>query len=258
MTTTKITKALILAAALFMVNCGDSSESTPAAPAETSTTVPPEITAPVETAPVIPEDSAEVPSITVTDSVMDTTEYSCHDSKWVPKENFDMMIVNNPQMYAMRKAPYMAYKKTFLPFLEDTVAQLHYESTRYGWYPDSTPYCLIEMIDSIFAYEHYQWFHDEENVSHDSIATEIECSDGTVHPKDEYTVYTEILNAYNEQKNLYNQLYDSLYEQSLHDIKALLDSCLNYPENFPISNPAYEKRYESYWETHDMDEDDEE
>ena len=190
---------------------------------------------------------------------MDTTEYSCHDSKWIPKENFDMMIVNNPQSYAMQKAPYMAYKKSFYFFLEDTVAQLHYESTGYGWYPDSTPYCLIEMIDSIGSYHHiYQWFSDEENVSHDSIATEIECSNGTVYPKHEYAVYTEILNAYNEQKKLYNQLYDSLYEKSLHDIKALLDSCLNHPEDFPITDPDYETRYQSYWLTHDEFEDDDE
>ncbi len=252
MNMTMFKTALFFAAALFMVNCGDSSESTPAAPAETSATVPVEIT------PAIPEDSAEVPSITVTDSV-DTTEYSCHDSKWIPKENFDMMIVNNPQSYAMQKAPYMAYKKSFYFFLEDTVAQLHYESTGYGWYPDSTPFCLIEMIDSIGSYHHiYQWFSDEENVSHDSIATEIECSNGTVYPKHEYAVYTEILNAYNEQKKLYNQLYDSLYEKSLHDIKALLDSCLNHPEDFPITDPNYKERYQSYWLTHDEFEDDDE
>lgn len=252
MNMTMFKTALFFAAALFMVNCGDSSESTPAAPAETSATVPVEIT------PAIPEDSAEVTSITVTDSV-DTTEYSCHDSKWIPKENFDMMIVNNPQSYAMQKAPYMAYKKSFYFFLEDTVAQLHYESTGYGFYPDSTPYCLIEMIDSIGSYHHiYQWFSDEENVSHDSIATEIECSNGTVYPKHEYAVYTEILNAYNEQKKLYNQLYDSLYEKSLHDIKALLDSCLNHPEDFPITDPDYETRYQSYWLTHDEFEDDDE
>ena len=252
MNMTMFKTALFFAAALFMVNCGDSSESTPAAPAETSATVPVEIT------PAIPEDSVEVPSIIETDS-MDTTEYSCHDSKWIPKENFDMMIVNNPQSYAMQKAPYMAYKKSFYFFLEDTVAQLHYESTGYGWYPDSTPYCLIEMIDSIGSYHHiYQWFSDEENVSHDSIATEIECSNGTVYPKHEYAVYTEILNAYNEQKKLYNQLYDSLYEKSLHDIKALLDSCLNHPEDFPITDPDYETRYQSYWLTHDEFEDDDE
>ena len=106
MNMTMFKTALFFAAALFMVNCGDSSESTPAAPAETSATVPVEIT------PAIPEDSAEVTSIIETDSV-DTTEYSCHDSKWIPKENFDMMIVNNPQSYAMQKAPYMAYKKTY-------------------------------------------------------------------------------------------------------------------------------------------------
>lgn len=259
MNMTKFTTALIMAIAMFMVNCGDSSEGTPAAPAETSTTIPPEITAPVETTPVIPKDSVEVPSITITDSVVDTTEYSCHDSKWIPKENFDMMIVNNPQSYAMQKAPYMAYKKSFYFFLEDTVAQLHYESTGYGFYPDSTPYCLIEMIDSIGSYHHiYQWFSDEENVSHDSIATEIECSNGTVYPKHEYAVYTETLNAYNEQKKLYNQLYDSLYEKSLHDIKALLDSCLNHPEDFPITDPDYETRYQSYWLTHDEFEDDDE
>lgn len=253
MNMTMFKTALFFAAALFMVNCGDSSESTPAAPAETSATVPVEIT------PAIPEDSVEVPSITITDSVVDTTEYSCHDSKWIPKENFDMMIVNNPQSYAMQKAPYMAYKKSFYFFLEDTVAQLHYESTGYGFYPDSTPYCLIEMIDSIGSYHHiYQWFSDEENVSHDSIATEIECSNGTVYPKHEYAVYTETLNAYNEQKKLYNQLYDSLYEKSLHDIKALLDSCLNHPEDFPITDPDYETRYQSYWLTHDEFEDDDE
>ena len=252
MNMTMFKTALFFAAALFMVNCGDSSESTPAAPAETSATVPVEIT------PAIPEDSAEVTSIIETDSV-DTTEYSCHDSKWIPKENFDMMIVNNPQSYAMQKAPYMAYKKTFFPFLKDTVAQLHYERTGYGWYPDSMPYCLIEMIDSIYVYEYYQWFNDTDDaISTDSIATEIECSDGTVHPKNEYAVYTETLNAYNEQKKLYNQLYDSLYEKSLHDIKALLDSCLNYPENFPPTDPDYEKRYQSYWLTHDEFEDDDE
>ena len=251
MNMTMFKTALFFAAALFMVNCGDSSESTPAAPAETSATVPVEIT------PAIPEDSAEVTSIIETDSV-DTTEYSCHDSKWIPKENFDMMIVNNPQSYAMQKAPYMAYKKTFFPFLKDTVAQLHYERTGYGWYPDSMPYCLIEMIDSIYVYEYYQWFNDTDDaISTDSIATEIECSDGTVHPKNEYAVYTETLNAYNEQKKLYNQLYDSLYEKSLHDIKALLDSCLNYPENFPPTDPDYETRYQSYWLTHDEFEDDE-
>lgn len=244
--------ALFFAAALFMVNCGDSSESTPAAPAETSATVPVEIT------PAIPEDSAEVTSIIETDSV-DTTEYSCHDSKWIPKENFDMMIVNNPQSYAMQKAPYMAYKKTFFPFLKDTVAQLHYERTGYGWYPDSMPYCLIEMIDSIYVYEYYQWFNDTDDaISTDSIATEIECSNGNVYPKHEYAVYTEILNAYNEQKKLYNQLYDSLYEKSLHDIKALLDSCLNHPEDFPITDPNYKERYQSYWLTHDEFEDDDE
>ena len=252
MNMTMFKTALFFAAALFMVNCGDSSESTPAAPAETSATVPVEIT------PAIPEDSAEVTSIIETDSV-DTTEYSCHDSKWIPKENFDMMIVNNPQSYAMQKAPYMAYRKTFFPFLKDTVAQLHYERTGYGWYPDSMPYCLIEMIDSIYVYEYYQWFNDTDDaISTDSIATEIECSDGTVHPKNEYAVYTETLNAYNEQKKLYNQLYDSLYEKSLHDIKALLDSCLNYPENFPPTDPDYETRYQSYWLTHDEFEDDDE
>lgn len=252
MNMTMFKTALFFAAALFMVNCGDSSESTPAAPAETSATVPVEIT------PAIPEDSAEVTSIIETDSV-GTTEYSCHDSKWIPKENFDMMIVNNPQSYAMRKAPYMAYKKTFFPFLKDTVAQLHYERTGYGWYPDSMPYCLIEMIDSIYVYEYYQWFNDTDDaISTDSIATEIECSNGTVYPKHEYAVYTEILNAYNEQKKLYNQLYDSLYEKSLHDIKALLDSCLNHPEDFPITDPDYEKRYQSYWLTHDEFEDDDE
>lgn len=252
MNMTMFKTALFFAAALFMVNCGDSSESTPAAPAETSATVPVEIT------PAIPEDSAEVTSIIETDSV-DTTEYSCHDSKWIPKENFDMMIVNNPQSYAMRKAPYMAYKKTFFPFLKDTVAQLHYERTGYGWYPDSMPYCLIEMIDSIYVYEYYQWFNDTDDaISTDSIATEIECSDGTVHPKNEYAVYTETLNAYNEQKKLYNQLYDSLYEKSLHDIKALLDSCLNHPEDFPITDPNYKERYQSYWLTHDEFEDDDE
>ena len=252
MNMTMFKTALFFAAALFMVNCGDSSESTPAAPAETSATVPVEIT------PAIPEDSAAVTSIIETDSV-DTTEYSCHDSKWIPKENFDMMIVNNPQSYAMQKAPYMAYKKTFFPFLKDTVAQLHYERTGYGWYPDSMPYCLIEMIDSIYVYEYYQWFNDTDDaISTDSIATEIECSDGTVHPKNEYAVYTETLNAYNEQKKLYNQLYDSLYEKSLHDIKALLDSCLNHPEDFPPTDPDYEKRYQSYWLTHDEFEDDDE
>ena len=252
MNMTMFKTALFFAAALFMVNCGDSSESTPAAPAETSATVPVEIT------PAIPEDSAEVTSIIETDSV-DTTEYSCHDSKWIPKENFDMMIVNNPQSYAMQKAPYMAYKKTFFPFLKDTVAQRHYERTGYGWYPDSMPYCLIEMIDSIYVYEYYQWFNDTDDaISTDSIATEIECSDGTVHPKNEYAVYTETLNAYNEQKKLYNQLYDSLYEKSLHDIKALLDSCLNHPEDFPPTDPDYEKRYQSYWLTHDEFEDDDE
>ncbi len=255
MNMTMFKTALFFAAALFMVNCGDSSESTPAAPAETSATVPPEITAPVETTPVIPEDSVEVPSITVTDSVVDTTEYSCHDSKWIPRENFNATIMSLPELLAWRRGTYLA-NTTFYRILKDTVAQLHYKSNEFGLYPDSTPYCLIEMIDTIANYKSNPWANEKNYVSNDSIATEIECSDGTVHPKE--SDYIETLNTYKKQQERYNQVYDSIYEQSLHDIKALLDSCLNYPENFPPTDPDYETRYQSYWLTHDEFEDDDE
>lgn len=247
MTATKFAKALILAAALFMVNCGDNSESTPAAPAETSATVPVEIT------PAIPEDSAEVTPIIETDSV-DTTEYSCHDSKWIPRENFNATIMSLPELLAWRRGTYLA-NTTFYRILKDTVAQLHYKSNEFGLYPDSTPYCLIEMIDTIANYKSNPWANEKKYVSNDSIAIEIECSDGTVHPKE--SDYIETLNTYKKQQERYNQVYDSIYEQSLHDIRALLDSCLNHPEDFPITDPNYKERYQSYQETHNVSEDDE-
>lgn len=248
MNMTKFTTALIMAIAMFMVNCGDSSESTPAAPAETSATVPVEIT------PAIPEDSAEVTSIIETDSV-DTTEYSCHDSKWIPRENFNATIMSLPELLAWRRGTYLA-NTTFYRILKDTVAQLHYKSNEFGLYPDSTPYCLIEMIDTIANYKSNPWANEKKYVSNDSIAIEIECSDGTVHPKE--SDYIETLNTYKKQQERYNQVYDSIYEQSLHDIRTLLDSCLNHPENFPPTDPDYETRYQSYWLTHDEFEDDDE
>ena len=254
MNMTMFKTALFFAAALFMVNCGDNSESTPAAPAETSATVPPEITAPVETTPVIPEDSAEVTPIIETDSV-DTTEYSCHDSKWIPRENFNATIMSLPELLAWRRGTYLA-NTTFYRILKDTVAQLHYKSNEFGLYPDSTPYCLIEMIDTIANYKSNPWANEKKYVSNDSIAIEIECSDGTVHPKE--SDYIETLNTYKKQQERYNQVYDSIYEQSLHDIRTLLDSCLNHPENFPPTDPNYKERYQSYQETHNVSEDDDE
>ena len=242
-----------------MVGCGDNSESTPASP-EDSAEIPPitQIDS-VDTTEHHSMDTTEHYSVDTTDhhsvdtttyDLEDTTEYSCHDSKKVPKVNFDERIMKYPQLIAMRKAPYMAYR-AFHPTLMDIVRQHNFESDNYGWYPDSTPFCLIEMVDSISNYTTYQWFHETDSLSTDSIATEIECSNGSVYLKEDYAIYEETLKAYNETKKLYNQLYDSLYEASLHEVKILLDSCLNYPETFPINDPNYEERYQWYQKSRD-------
>ena len=124
MNTRKYLKGLFLLATLFLAGCGDESESTPAAP----------------------DNSVENSGMAGTDS-LDNTVFSCHDSNKQRVWNLTTVNRENPEIYAIELATYMA-QETFYSILQDTVAQNHFESEE-ETYTEGTPSCLIDLIDEV-------------------------------------------------------------------------------------------------------------
>ncbi|MBO4713692.1 MAG: hypothetical protein J5615_07380 [Fibrobacter sp.] len=193
MNTRKYLKGLFLLATLLLAGCGDESESTPAAP----------------------DNSVENSGMAGTDS-LDNTVFSCHDSNKQRVWNLTTVNRENPEIYAIELATYMA-QETFYSILQDTVAQNHFESEE-ETYTEGTPSCLIDLIYEVSDFP--GWLYE----TYDSIPSEIVCSDGSVHPKDEYIIHTERLKNYGVDN--FDQAFDSTYESTLKEFRVRLDSCM--------------------------------
>ncbi|WP_295861623.1 hypothetical protein [uncultured Fibrobacter sp.] len=219
-----LNRILLASTAIFWASCNDDAQSSNPTAAPTSS--------------VSNEDQQQ------TD--ISNEQPQCRETGKVVKQEFSTGIMNDPVAYATEDAKKSAEKSAQIS-IRDSVesAAMRIENELSKPFDDSldmkkfihldlSAECLWRMLDTL-----------AEPVAiygilfkRDSIATKIECDDGTTYIRDEYLRYQEELEEYEKKyatyKEIYTESFKKIEEKREAELKDLMDSCINHPEDFSL------------------------
>ena len=259
-----LNRILLASTAIFWASCNDDVQSSNPTAAPTSSISSEAVTS----SPTVASESsssseAVTSSPTVAPESSSSSEvqqqddmHACHETEKIVKQEFDTDIMNNPEAYATLTARKNAERRAQISIRDSAeLATVRIEKELHKAFDDSLDMnndtgvvhlslslkCLHRMLDTLAS----QVFLYGAPPNYDSIATKLECDDGTTYIRDEYLRYQEELEKYEKKyatfEETYTESFKRIKEKREAELKDLMDSCINRPEDFPLSDEDEEE-----------------
>jgi hypothetical protein len=235
-----LNRILLASTAIFWASCNDDAQSSNPTAAPTSSISSEAVTS----SPTVASESSSSSEVQQQDDM-----HACRETEKIVKQEFDTDIMNNPEAYATLTARKNAERRAQLSIRDSAeLATARIEKELLKAFDDSLDMnndtgvvhlslslkCLHRMLDTLAS----PVFLYGVPPNYDSIATKLECDDGTTYIRDEYLRYQEELEKYEKKyatfEETYTESFKRIKEKREAELKDLMDSCINRPEDFPL------------------------
>lgn len=235
-----LNRILLASTAIFWASCNDDAQSSNPTAAPTSSIS----NEAVASSPAAAPESSSSSEVQQQDDM-----HACRETEKIVKQEFDTDIMNNPEAYATLTARKNAERRAQISIRDSAeLATVRIEKELLKAFDDSLDMnndtgvvhlslslkCLHRMLDTLAS----QVFLYGAPPNYDSIATKLECDDGTTYIRDEYLRYQEELEKYEKKyatfEETYTESFKRIKEKREAELKDLMDSCINRPEDFPL------------------------